>query len=217
MAGVSCLKTIGATMTEKDTMIARRHRPGIIESDRGDSNRKNPVTRPMAMTIERMMSVKFLLVKIYVYNVQIKEALIGNFGEDTYTNGAINKEYLRKIVFGNEENRRLVNSIVHPVVKRDFIEWQQNTTSKITAIESAILFDAKLEDILDHIIFVDAPEDVMVGRICLRDKVSEDVAISKIRMQRKNSGREKCDYIFINDRDHSLIEQSEKFINDLNK
>ena len=150
-------------------------------------------------------------------NVQIKEALIGNFGEDTYTNDAINKEYLRKIVFGNEGNRRLVNSIVHPVVKRDFIEWQQNTTSKITAIESAILFDAKLEDILDHIIFVDAPEDVMVGRICLRDKVSEDVAISKIRMQRKNSGREKCDYIFINDRDHSLIEQSEKFINDLNK
>lgn len=150
-------------------------------------------------------------------NVQIKEALIENFGEDTYTNGAINKEYLRKIVFGNEENRRLVNSIVHPAVKRDFIEWQQNTTSKITAIESAILFDAKLEDILDHIIFVDAPEDVMVGRICLRDKVSEDVAISKIRMQRKNSGREKCDYIFINDRDHSLIEQAEKFINDLNK
>lgn len=150
-------------------------------------------------------------------NVQIKEALIENFGEDTYTNGAINKEYLRKIVFGNEENRRLVNSIVHPAVKRDFIEWQQNTTSKITAIESAILFDAKLEDILDHIIFVDAPEDVMVGRICLRDKVSEDVAISKIRMQRKNSGREKCDYIFINDRNHSLIEQSEKFINDLNK
>ena len=150
-------------------------------------------------------------------NVQIKEAWIGNFGEDTYTNGAINKEYLRKIVFGNEKNRRLVNSIVHPAVKRDFIEWQQNTGTKITAIESAILFDAKLEDILDHIIFVDAPEDVMVGRICLRDKVSEDVAISKIRMQRKNSGREKCDYIFINDRDHSLIEQSEKFINDLNK
>ncbi len=150
-------------------------------------------------------------------NVQIKEALIENFGEYTYTNGAINKEYLRKIVFGNEKNRRLVNSIVHPAVKQDFIEWQQNTTSKITAIESAILFDAKLEDILDHIIFVDAPEDVMVGRICLRDKVSEDVAISKIRMQRKNSGREKCDYIFINDRDHSLIEQSEKFINDLNK
>lgn len=150
-------------------------------------------------------------------NVQIKEALIENFGEDTYTNGAINKEYLRKIVFGNEENRRLVNSIVHPAVKRDFIEWQQNIGTKITAIESAILFDAKLEDILDHIIFVDAPEDVMVGRICLRDKVSEDVAISKIRIQRKNLGREKCDYIFINDRDHSLIEQSEKFINDLNK
>jgi hypothetical protein len=45
-------------MTEKDTIMARRQRPGIIESDMGDSNRKNPVTRPMAMTIERIMSVK---------------------------------------------------------------------------------------------------------------------------------------------------------------
>ncbi len=38
-------------------MMARRHRPGIIESDMGDSNRKNPVTRPMAITMDKMISV----------------------------------------------------------------------------------------------------------------------------------------------------------------
>lgn len=149
-------------------------------------------------------------------NIRIKDALISNFGEKTYIDGKINKEYLRDVVFGSEEKRLIVNSIVHPVVKEDYIAWQKETNSDITAIESAILFDAKLEDILDHIIFVDAPEDVIVGRICLRDKVSEEIAISKIRLQRKNSGREKCDFVFINDREHSLIEQTEKFIKDLN-
>ena len=150
-------------------------------------------------------------------DLQIKESLIKCFGENTYANGTINKEYLRKIVFGNEENRKTINSIVHPAVKKDFVKWRDKQASSIVAIESAIIFEAKLEDILDIIIFVEAPEEILVKRICLRDKVSEETALKKITLQRKNSGREKCNAIFINDRNHSLIEQTEKFINDLKK
>ena len=47
------------------------------------------------------------------------------------------------------------------------------------------------------------------------DTVSEEIAINKIKLQRENAGREKCDAIFINDRNHSLIEQAENFINNL--
>lgn len=148
-------------------------------------------------------------------NLQIKETLIKYFGEKTYTNGTINKDYLREIVFGSEENRNIVNSIVHPAVKTDFITWRGHSKSKIVAIESAIIFDAKIDDILDKIIFVEAPEEILVKRICLRDKVSEETALQKIKMQRKNSGREKCNAVFINDRNHSLIEQTETFINNL--
>lgn len=148
-------------------------------------------------------------------NMQIKKSLVRCFGEKTYANGTINKDYLREIVFGNEENRRTVNSIVHPAVKTDFINWREHSESKIVAIESAIIFDAKIDDILDKIIFVEAPEEILVKRICLRDNVSEETALQKIRMQRKNSGREKCNAIFINDRNHSLIEQTETFINNL--
>ena len=146
-------------------------------------------------------------------DLKIKESLIHYFGERTYHNDSINKEYLREIVFGNEENRKIVNAIVHPVVKNDFIKWSEQCESKIVAIESAIIFEAGIDDILDHIIFVEAPEEVIIKRICYRDKVSEIVALQKITMQKKNSGREKCDTVFINDREHSLIEQAEKFIN----
>lgn len=145
----------------------------------------------------------------------IRTRLMLEFGDNTYRNGTINKDYLREIVFGSEENRKTVNSIVHPAVKQDFIEWKNAQNSNIVAIESAIIFDAKIDDILDKIIFVEAPEEILVKRICLRDNVSEETALQKIRMQRKNSGREKCNAIFINDRNHSLIEQTETFINNL--
>lgn len=148
-------------------------------------------------------------------NFTIRIRLKLEFGEETYRNNKINKEYLRKIVFGNEKNRQIINSIVHPAVKNDFIAWREKTGAKIVAIESAIIFDAKLEDILDKIIFVEAAEDILVKRICFRDNVSEEIAINKIKLQRENAGREKCDAIFINDRNHSLIEQAENFINNL--
>lgn len=145
----------------------------------------------------------------------IRTRLMLEFGDDTYRNGKINKEYLRKVVFGDEKNRQIVNSIVHPAVKNDFISWREESDAKIVAIESAIIFDAKLEDILDKIIFVEAAEEILVKRICSRDNVSEEIALEKIKLQRKNSGREKCDAIFVNDRNHSLIEQAENFINNL--
>ena len=109
-------------------------------------------------------------------NLQIKESLTSAFGSDTYINGKINKDYLRNVVFGNEGKRKIVNSIVHPIVKSDYIAWRQETGSDITAIESAIIFDAKFEDILDKIIFVEAAEDILIRRICLRDNVSAETA-----------------------------------------
>lgn len=148
-------------------------------------------------------------------NFTIRIRLKLEFGEETYRNDKINKEYLRKIVFDDEKNRQIINSIVHPAVKNDFIAWREKTGAKIVAIESAIIFDARLEDILDKIIFVEAAEDILVKRICFRDNVSEEIAINKIKLQRENAGREKCDAIFINDRNHSLIEQAENFINNL--
>ena len=145
-------------------------------------------------------------------DLAIRNSLIDIFGEKTYIKGTINKEYMKEIVFGNDENRKIVNSIVHPAVKQHFMLWRQQTDANIVAIESAIIFEAKIDDILDYIIFVDAPEQMLIKRICRRDNVSEETAINKIKIQRINSGRERCDSIFVNDKDHSLIEQAENFI-----
>lgn len=147
----------------------------------------------------------------------IKSRLTAEFGSEAYLDGKINKTYLAKIVFGNENKRQLVNSIVHPVVIDDFIKWRENIGTAICAIESAILFEANIAPLLDFTIFVEANKEILVRRICLRDNVDEDTARKKIDIQTAISGREKCSYILTNDKDHSLIEQANKFINDIRK
>ena len=141
-------------------------------------------------------------------NVQIKEALIGNFGEDTYTNGAINKEYLRKIVFGNEENRRLVNSIVHPAVKKDIIARQPDF------IESAILYEAGLDELCDKVIVVDALEEVRIARTIARDygnEVTED-NINKVRARIRAQHIPQGDLLIHNDGKTSIAELVDKIM-----
>ncbi|MCF0206891.1 MAG: dephospho-CoA kinase [Bacteroidales bacterium] len=145
----------------------------------------------------------------------IRQRLVGSFGSAVYADGRIDKAFLANRIFSDENARMTVNSIVHPVVKNDFLSWRASQKTDFVAIESAILFEAGIEDILDYVVFVDADEKILVDRICKRDNVSGDVALSKIRIQRAASGKERCDFVFTNDFRHSLIEQAESFINNL--
>lgn len=148
---------------------------------------------------------------------EIRERLIAEFGSEVYLDDKINKTYLSKFVFGDESKRQLVNSIVHPVVIDDFINWRAKIGASISAIESAILFEANIAPLLDYTIFVEANREILIKRICLRDNVDENTAAKKIEIQTSISGREKCSVIFTNDRNHSLIEQAHNFINNIRK
>jgi dephospho-CoA kinase len=125
--------------------------------------------------------------KLMIDNNEIKFNLIREFGADTYINGIPNKELISKLVFGNNQNREKVNSIIHPIVIDDFKNWiklNSSTTKTMVAIESALLYYAKIDKITDYIIEVICSEHIAVQRIKFRDNISEAEAINKIRIQK---------------------------------
>ncbi len=148
---------------------------------------------------------------------RIIESLTENFGKETYKNGSINKDFLRNIVFNNEDKRLKINSIVHPIVIEDFVKWRENSDCEIIAIESAILFEAKIENVLDYIVFVEADRQTLIERICKRDNVSPEIAERKIDLQMRNSGKEKCNILITNDKNLSIIEQANLFIDSIKR
>ena len=142
----------------------------------------------------------------------IKEKLITTFGKDIYDkNGLLNKELLAEKIFGNENNRQIVNSIIHPEVIKNVQSWITKETRKIIFIESALLFESGLNKIVDKTIFVDAKEEIRLQRAIIREiknrglnndennTIAKDILL-RIQSQRQNYeyAKEHSDFIILN-------------------
>jgi dephospho-CoA kinase len=158
--------------------------------------------------------------KLMISNDDIKLKMINEFGSDIYINNVLNKEILSKLVFGNNLNREKVNAIVHPVVIEDFKNWLNSNSKagiKMAAIETALLYYAKIDRITDYNIEVICSEQTAARRIMLRDNISEADAKNKIRIQKNQIPESAMPHFFIENNDNdSLILQCLETIKKLN-
>ena len=116
---------------------------------------------------------------------------IEKYGDTFFTNNELDYQKLAAFVFENEENRKQIETFIHPLVMQQFEEWTAQQTSNIVMLESAIIFEAGLEKLFDKIIVVDAPLKVRIERIKNGNlKISEFEIMQRIDSQL--SQEEKC-------------------------
>lgn len=122
---------------------------------------------------------------------EVRYAISKRFGTDMYKyDGTINTRDLARIVFAptSEGKRALddLNAIVHP---RVFDEHQRQLVAmeksgiRLAFLESALLYEAEIEDAFDYIITVDAPEDVRFSRAMIRDNATEETIKHRAKKQ----------------------------------
>lgn len=142
-------------------------------------------------------------------NLQIKNALITRFGQETYSSKGLNRQYLALQIFNNKEKLTFVNSVVHPIVGQHFLEWANSLNSELVFIESAILFSSGLNKLLDETIYVDAPQPVRLQRAMARDNVSAEAITARINNQQHDNkyALAHSTHIIINDNQTLLIPQ----------
>ncbi|WP_185095050.1 dephospho-CoA kinase [Daejeonella oryzae] len=140
----------------------------------------------------------------------LKENLIEAFGPETYfPDGQLNRTYISKIVFNDETQLRLLNSIVHPAVFRSFDQWvllQQNVPYVLK--EAALLFESGSYKMSDYNILVISPEPLKIQRIIERDHITE--AEVRLRMDKQLSDKQKeklADFILYNDEEQLMLTQ----------
>ncbi|MDD4148812.1 MAG: dephospho-CoA kinase [Bacteroidales bacterium] len=146
-------------------------------------------------------------------NAKVKTKIIENFGQNAYNNNCLNKKHIASEIFNDNDKRALMNAIVHPAVKDNFVEWASKQKIEICAIESALIYESGLDVILDVIIMVTSPQEVLIDRICRRDSIEVSEAIKRIGSQNfYNNPDIKPDYYLYNDDEHSIILQSIEII-----
>lgn len=141
---------------------------------------------------------------------QLIAALKDAFGEKTYTEqGTLDRAYLAELVFNNQEQLDILNSIVHPAVREDGIRWdEQHQDTPYTLREAALLYESGIYQLLDQIITVTAPEALRIQRVMERDGLREEQV--KARMDKQWPEEKKvalADFVIHNDGQHSLIRQ----------
>jgi dephospho-CoA kinase len=143
-------------------------------------------------------------------NNEIRQQLIHLLGEDVFVNGELNKALLATYLFSDPKHAKIVNGIIHPKVKDDFISWASKYDDyPVIAIESAILIEAGFSDAVDKIVMVYAPLELRLERLALRDSTSSKEQILK-RIQSQMDDEEKrslAHFVVVNDEEIPVIPQ----------
>jgi len=133
------------------------------------------------------------------------------FGTLSYDEkGALNRQFLSKTVFGDEEKLAKLNALVHPRVGVDYANWvRQQEGARYVIKEAALMFESGSDKVLDKIIVVSAPEAVRIERVLLRDpqRTREQVKEIILNQMSEEEKIKKADYVLMNDESTLLIPQ----------
>lgn len=122
-----------------------------------------------------------------------------SFGNNIYDKGLLNTRKLSKIVFEDTEKLKLLNSIIHPAVARDFKLFLNSINEDYIVKEAAIIFETKSENNYDKIIFIQSPLEIRIERVIMRDNISREEVMKRINNQLdENLIINKCDYVIAN-------------------
>jgi dephospho-CoA kinase len=117
-------------------------------------------------------------------------AVVSSFGAEVLNaDGSLNRAQLSKIAFSSEENRTVLQGILHPLI-------QAQAKKLISEVEGIIIYtiplllETKSPLTFDRIVTVSAPEDVRIERLVnIRGMTKED-ALSRIKTQATDAQRE---------------------------
>lgn len=138
----------------------------------------------------------------------LKLRLIAAFGEQTYTDGKLNRAFLSAKVFNDAEKLQQLNAMVHPVVIADGENWLLRQTTQYAIKEAALFFESGSAAGLDFIIGVYAPKALRIHRVMQRDGVTRAEVLTRMQKQISESIKMKlCDFVITNDELQLLIPQ----------
>jgi len=144
----------------------------------------------------------------------IRDKLTEQFGKDLYAEGKLNKALLASLIFKSESHRNYVNSVIHPIVRKDFERWKtQQSPSPVVVIETALLFETGYVNSVDVSVTVAAPEELRIRRVELREGWSRASIVSRIQSQFPEEEKiRRSDYVIHNDGKQALIPQVERLV-----
>jgi dephospho-CoA kinase len=147
--------------------------------------------------------------KTLYFNPAIKAQIIALLGSESYSkDGKLNKTHINALVFTQPELLKQLNAILHPAVGEKFKAFCMAHPKAPILKESALLFETGINQHMDKIVLVVAPDPARIHRVMQRDNLSREVVLNKMKNQiPQEENIKKADFVIVNDEQLSLIDQ----------
>lgn len=117
-------------------------------------------------------------------------------------NGELNRAELRTIIFENQDHRKWLEQLTHPLIRNEIIQGLQSAKSPYVILSSPLLVESGQQLLVKRTLVVDVPEALQIERTCNRDNNSPEQVQSIIDAQIPRQKRLKAaDDVLDNDQD----------------
>lgn len=91
--------------------------------------------------------------------------------------GAVDRDALGKVVFGNDAALKTLEAIVHPLVRRrqdDFLKRCAAARAPVVVLDIPLLFEVRLDIRCDYTVVISAPAFIQAARVLARPGMTRD-------------------------------------------
>ncbi len=133
---------------------------------------------------------------------------------DIFENGEISRPKFGRLVFKEPEIKQKLETIVHPIIRQEILDFfEQNKTDKLLFVGIPLVFEAKMENLFDKIIFIYADDKIRLKRLINRNNYTEEYALLRINSQLPQEEKlARCDYVIKN---NDTVDELKKLVTDL--
>ncbi len=142
---------------------------------------------------------------------QVKERFDSYFFND---DGSLNRRRLGRHVFADKKELRKLEDVLHPIIMMEVKRRMDSATEELVVIDCALLVKMGLHHLVDEVWLVKADTDTKINRICGRDGIPFDQAMSRLRNQEPDDDMiQYADCVIMNNGSkQQLLEQVEEYI-----
>ena len=148
---------------------------------------------------------------------EVKQEILGQFGSDVFSpDGDLNRTILRAIVFADATKRRVLEQILHPRIRRQWIAEakKHRNSSDFFFADIPLLYETGGETLCEQVVVVACSRKVQLRRLAQRKSLKSSVAEQMINSQMPLEEKiKRADHVVWNNGDHAtLVEQAKELV-----
>jgi dephospho-CoA kinase len=118
------------------------------------------------------------------------QKIVEKFGTKILTNEKqIDRSQLRKLIFNHFAEKRWLENLLHPLIKKDILDKSSACSSLYCIVVIPLLVETNSYDLVDRVLLVDSPIERQIERVILRDETNEEAVLAIIHSQASREER----------------------------